>query len=141
MNPQEVPKLHWQKGGGLIPAIIQHTQTGAVLMLGYMNAEALEKTLAERRVTFFSRSRQRLWTKGERSGNYIAVTNVEADCDRDSLLITGLPQGPVCHTGAARCFPGSESAGRFRSLIAWSRSSRRESPLSTRAAIRPGFML
>ena len=89
---------------GLIPCIIQDEQSRDVLMLGFMNQEALEKTLAERRVTFFSRSKQRLWTKGETSGNFLAVKNITSDCDQDTLLISVQPSGPVCHTGTETCF-------------------------------------
>ena len=106
MNEGDVATLDFDKGAGLVPAIVQHADSGSVLMLGYMNREALEKTLRERRVTFYSRSRGRLWTKGESSGNFIAVEAVTADCDRDALLVLGRPAGPVCHTGAADCFHG-----------------------------------
>ena len=89
---------------GLIPAIIQDAATLQVLMLGYMNQEAYEKTLAEKRVTFFSRSKNRLWTKGETSENYLDVVRVQIDCDQDTILIQVNPQGPTCHTGADTCF-------------------------------------
>jgi len=94
---------------GLIPCIIQDVETRNVLMLGYMNKEAINKTISEGRVTFFSRSRQRLWTKGETSGNFLAVVSMEADCDKDTLLISVNPEGPVCHTGSRTCFgPGKD---------------------------------
>jgi len=96
--------LDLSKAGGLIPAIIQDAHTRQVLMLGYMNAEALERTRQEGRVTFYSRSKGRLWTKGETSGNYLQVVEVKADCDRDALLIRVHPAGPVCHTGSDTCF-------------------------------------
>jgi phosphoribosyl-ATP pyrophosphohydrolase/phosphoribosyl-AMP cyclohydrolase len=89
---------------GLIPAIIQDAATLQVLMLGYMNQEAYEKTLAEKRVTFFSRSKNRLWTKGETSENYLDVVRLQIDCDQDTILIQVNPQGPTCHTGADTCF-------------------------------------
>ncbi len=89
---------------GLIPAIIQDNITGKVLMLGYMNEEAYEKTKAEGKVTFFSRSRQKLWTKGETSGNFLNVVSIAGDCDQDTLLIKVNPTGPVCHTGADTCW-------------------------------------
>jgi phosphoribosyl-ATP pyrophosphohydrolase/phosphoribosyl-AMP cyclohydrolase len=89
---------------GLIPAIVQDATTRVVLMLGFMNAMAIEKTLAEKRVTFFSRSKNRLWTKGETSGNFLELVNCSWDCDRDTLLLKANPAGPVCHTGAATCF-------------------------------------
>ncbi len=99
MNPD------FQKSSdGLLPAIIQDHVTGKVLMLGYMNAEALEKTRAEGKVTFFSRSKQRLWTKGETSDNFLHVKEILADCDNDTLLIKAEPAGPTCHTGADTCF-------------------------------------
>ncbi len=96
--------LAWEKMGGLLPAIVQHAQSGAVLMLGYMNRDALDATLRSRRVTFFSRSRAQLWTKGETSGHFLDAISVTGDCDADALLVRALPQGPVCHTGAADCF-------------------------------------
>ena len=96
--------INFKKSGGLVPVIIQNTYTLQVLMLGYMNEEALEKTKAEGRVTFFSRSQNRLWTKGETSGNYLIVNEIREDCDNDTLLIKALPQGPTCHTGATTCF-------------------------------------
>jgi phosphoribosyl-ATP pyrophosphohydrolase/phosphoribosyl-AMP cyclohydrolase len=96
--------LDWDKGGGLIPAVVQHAASGAVLMVGYMNHDALEATRATQRVTFWSRSKQRLWTKGETSGNFLQVTAIAADCDRDTLLILARPLGPACHTGTATCW-------------------------------------
>lgn len=89
---------------GLIPAIIQDSITGKVLMLGYMNAEAYEKTMTDKIVTFFSRSKQRLWTKGETSNNFLHVKNVLVDCDGDTILIYASPDGPTCHTGDDTCF-------------------------------------
>ncbi|AKS43349.1 bifunctional phosphoribosyl-AMP cyclohydrolase/phosphoribosyl-ATP diphosphatase HisIE [Wenzhouxiangella marina] len=96
--------LDWNKGDGLLPAIVQHARDGRVLMLGYMNPEALEETLNSGRVTFFSRSKQRLWTKGETSGHVLELVAINSDCDRDTLLIQALPQGPTCHTGTETCF-------------------------------------
>ncbi len=97
---------------GLIPAIIQDAKTQKVLMLGYMNEEAYLKTIAEKRVTFFSRSKNRLWTKGETSENYLAVVNHLVDCDQDTILIQANPEGPTCHTGADTCFnePNQDNA-------------------------------
>jgi phosphoribosyl-ATP pyrophosphohydrolase/phosphoribosyl-AMP cyclohydrolase len=89
---------------GLIPVIIQDNNTLAVLMLGYMNQEAYEKSVAEKRVTFFSRTKNRLWTKGETSGNYLEIRSISADCDNDTLLIKAKPKGPICHTGNKTCF-------------------------------------
>jgi phosphoribosyl-ATP pyrophosphohydrolase/phosphoribosyl-AMP cyclohydrolase len=98
----------------LIPAIVQDAATGQVLMLGYFNAEAWQRTQAEGRVTFFSRSKQRLWTKGETSGNYLQVVSMHADCDQDTVLVLARPDGPTCHRGTTSCFealPGSPGAG------------------------------
>jgi phosphoribosyl-ATP pyrophosphohydrolase/phosphoribosyl-AMP cyclohydrolase len=96
--------LDFNKTGGLIPAIIQDNQTNKVLMLGFMNEEALAKTRETGKVTFFSRSRQRLWTKGEESGNFLFVVSISEDCDGDTLLVKVNPAGPVCHTGNDTCF-------------------------------------
>jgi phosphoribosyl-ATP pyrophosphohydrolase/phosphoribosyl-AMP cyclohydrolase len=98
---------------GLAPAIVQDFETGKVLMLGYMNAESFEKTGAENRVTFFSRSRQKLWTKGETSGNFLFVKEILLDCDRDAILIKAIPAGAVCHTGADTCFDEKNSTADF----------------------------
>ena len=97
-------KLDFNKMGGLIPAIIQDEQTNRVLMLGFMNEEALEKTQSTGKVTFFSRTKNRLWTKGEESGNFLHVISITEDCDKDTLLIKVHPDGPVCHTGSDTCF-------------------------------------
>lgn len=102
-------QLDFAKGGGLVPAIVQDATSQVVLMLGYMNAEALEKTLTSGLVTFFSRSKGRLWTKGEESGNRLRLVSLKADCDRDTLLVQAHPTGPVCHTGADTCFFESNS--------------------------------
>lgn len=96
--------LDFEKVGGLIPAIIQDNETNKVLMLGYMNKESLAKTQEIGKVTFFSRTKQRLWTKGEESGNFLNVVSIKEDCDQDTLLIKVNPVGPVCHTGADTCF-------------------------------------
>lgn len=96
--------LDFEKSGGLIPVIVQDAKTAKVLMLGYMNSDALEKTKNENRVTFFSRSKNRLWTKGETSGNFLEVVNIKEDCDNDTLLIQANPLGPVCHKGSDTCF-------------------------------------
>jgi len=97
-------RVDWGKGDGLIPAIVQDANNGAVLMLGYMNREALTETLATRRVTFWSRSKRRLWTKGETSGNYLNFREAAVDCDGDTLLILAEPEGPACHTGTRTCW-------------------------------------
>jgi len=97
-------KLAWDKGGGLLPAIVQDAGNGAVLMLAYMNREALALTLASKRVTFWSRTKGRLWTKGETSGNFLALRALAVDCDGDTLLVLADPQGPACHTGTRTCW-------------------------------------
>lgn len=97
-------ELDYKKTGGLIPAIIQDETTSKVLMLGYMNEEALAETLKSNKVTFFSRTKNRLWTKGEESGNFLNVVSITPDCDNDTLLIKVNPVGPVCHTGSDTCF-------------------------------------
>jgi phosphoribosyl-ATP pyrophosphohydrolase/phosphoribosyl-AMP cyclohydrolase len=96
--------IDFNKGDGLVPVVIQDYQTLEVLMLGYMNAEAWEKTQAEQKVTFFSRSKNRLWTKGEESGNFLNVVDTAIDCDQDTILIKVDPVGPTCHTGSRSCF-------------------------------------
>jgi len=103
----------FEKGGGLLPVIIQDFDTNKVLMLGYMNEEALQKTQVEGLVTFFSRSKNRLWTKGESSGNFLKVKQISIDCDEDTLLIKVLPQGPVCHTGTDTCFSEKNDGSAF----------------------------
>ena len=97
-------EINFEKSDGLVPAIIQDNITNKVLMLGYMNQEALEKTLKDGIVTFFSRSRKCLWTKGEASGNYLKLVNIKTDCDKDTLLVKVNPTGPVCHTGTDTCW-------------------------------------
>lgn len=104
--------IDFAKSDGLVPVIIQHAQTMQVLMLGYMNEEAYQKTAEEGRVTFYSRSKQRLWTKGESSGNFLTVKQISVDCDQDTLLIQAEPKGPTCHTGSTSCF-GEETAKGF----------------------------
>lgn len=110
MSPDEIAALAWAKGGGLLPAIVQHARTHRVLMLGWMDRAALEATLATRRVTFFSRSRGRLWMKGESSGHVLSLESIAADCDRDTLLVQAMPRGPTCHTGDASCFGDAPDA-------------------------------
>lgn len=100
--------IDFNKGNGLVPAIVQHCRTGQVLMLGYMNARALEKTQKEKKVTFFSRSKNRLWTKGEESGHFLHVKKIFPDCDQDTLLILAQPEGPACHRGTTSCFDNDE---------------------------------
>ena len=97
-------KIDWDKGQGLVPAIIQNTDNGQILMLAYMNSAAVAQTINSKKVTFFSRSKNRLWTKGETSGNWLEFISGEMDCDADTLLIQARPQGPSCHTGNLTCF-------------------------------------
>ena len=97
-------KIDFEKGGGLVPAIVQNADSGKVLMLGYMNEAALAKTQDSGQVTFFSRSRQTLWTKGETSGNTLDLVSLSVDCDNDTLLVLARPNGPTCHTGTETCF-------------------------------------
>jgi phosphoribosyl-ATP pyrophosphohydrolase/phosphoribosyl-AMP cyclohydrolase len=97
-------KIDFEKCGGLVPAIIQDAQTKNVLMLGYMNQEALDKTLETKKVTFWSRSRNCLWTKGETSGNFLHLIDIKIDCDNDTLLVKANPDGPTCHTGTDTCW-------------------------------------
>lgn len=96
--------MDFKKLGGIVPAIIQDARTNRVLMLGFINPEALDKTKKEGKVTFYSRTKQRLWTKGEESGNFLHVEEIREDCDQDTLLIRVRPEGPVCHTGSDTCF-------------------------------------
>ena len=110
----DLATLDFDKAGGLLPAIIQHAHSGAVLMLGYMNREALRETLTRQRVVFFSRSRQCLWEKGETSGHTLRLAAIPADCDRDTLLVSALPTGPVCHLGSATCFGDAVPAAAAR---------------------------
>lgn len=96
--------IDFTKGDGLVPVIIQNNTTLQVLMLGYMNEEAFLKTKEERKVTFFSRSKNRLWTKGEESGNFLEIKDIQIDCDNDTILIKAIPAGPTCHKGTTSCF-------------------------------------
>ncbi|MBT0726872.1 bifunctional phosphoribosyl-AMP cyclohydrolase/phosphoribosyl-ATP diphosphatase HisIE [Rosenbergiella australiborealis] len=113
LTSEAIATLDWEKTDHLLPAIIQHAVSGEVLMLGYMNPEALQVTQETGKVTFWSRSKQRLWTKGESSGHFLTVKQITADCDRDSLLILALPHGPTCHTGTSSCFSPAASDWHF----------------------------
>lgn len=104
MSVLNVEQLDWEKSDGLLPAIVQHWRSGTVLMLGYMNREALSQTLQSGKVTFWSRSKQRLWCKGETSGNFLEFKSAHPDCDVDAILIRAEPHGPTCHLGTASCF-------------------------------------
>lgn len=97
-------KIDWDKGDGLVPAIVQNSDNGQILMLAYMDRAALAQTISSKKVTFFSRSKNRLWTKGETSGNWLDYVSGEMDCDADTILIQARPQGPSCHTGSVTCF-------------------------------------
>ena len=97
-------EIDFSKMNGLVPVIVQDARTKTVLMLGFMNSEAYEKTIATKKVTFYSRSRDRLWTKGETSGNFLEMVSIQNDCDHDSLLIKAVPCGPICHTGSDTCW-------------------------------------
>ncbi|MEM0577356.1 bifunctional phosphoribosyl-AMP cyclohydrolase/phosphoribosyl-ATP diphosphatase HisIE [Flavobacterium polysaccharolyticum] len=121
---------------GLIPAIIQDAETKNVLMLGYMNEESLQKTIETQKVTFFSRSKQRLWTKGEESGNFLELVSIKNDCDGDTLLIQAKPVGPTCHTGADTCWqePNSDNYG-FISELEATINSRRENSDSEKSYV------
>lgn len=107
--------IDFDKGNGLVPAIVQDARSRAVLMLGYMNAEALAATRRSGRVTFFSRSKNRLWTKGESSGNFLQLADIRVDCDGDTLLVQAIPVGPACHTGATTCW-GEPAGGNVQFL-------------------------
>lgn len=111
MSPETIDSLAWDKQGGLLPAVVQDAVTRRVLMLGYMDRAALDATLATGRVTFFSRSKQRLWMKGETSGDILELVSLEADCDADTLLVQARPRGNTCHLGRTSCFP--EAPGDF----------------------------
>ena len=100
----ELTQINFKKLNGLVPCVVQDASTKVVLMLGFMNEEAFTKTIQEKKVTFFSRTRQRLWTKGESSGNFMELEDIVLDCDQDTLLIKVIPKGPVCHTGSDTCF-------------------------------------
>jgi phosphoribosyl-ATP pyrophosphohydrolase/phosphoribosyl-AMP cyclohydrolase len=115
----DIDTLAWDKQDGLLPAIVQDAESRRVLMLGYMSREALARTLATGQVTFFSRSKGRLWTKGESSGHVLALVSLEADCDRDTLLVQARPHGPTCHLGTASCFPAApgDVLGDLQALI------------------------
>lgn len=108
INIDNIEQLSWDKVGGLIPAIVQDSHSGRVLMMGYMNRVALKKTLDTKLVTFFSRSREALWTKGETSGNHLELVEITADCDMDTLLVYAIPNGPTCHLGNTSCWEASQ---------------------------------
>lgn len=122
MSERRPEQIDFEKDGGIVPAVIQDANTGQVLMVGYMSQEALDATLASGNVTFYSRSKKRLWTKGETSGNRLEFVRYAIDCDGDALLVQAVPAGPVCHTGSSTCFvDGPEGAfgflGRLEAVI------------------------
>ena len=119
--------VDFAKGNGLVPVIVQDATTRSVLMLGYMNAAAFEKTLAEGRVTFYSRSKERLWTKGETSGHFLELVDLQIDCDQDTLLALVNPQGPACHEGTGTCF-GTANEGDFVHYLQSIIQQRRDEP-------------
>lgn len=134
MQPDAIVGLDWSKQDGLLPAIVQDVDTQRVLMLGYMNRDALHVTMDSRRVTFFSRSRQRLWTKGETSGHVLELVSVEADCDNDTLLVQARPNGPTCHLGRQSCFAQAPAhfLSRLDALIATRERERPEGSYTTK---------
>ena len=111
LTADAIDGLAWDKMDGLLPVVVQDAANGSVLMLGYMNRDALRATLESRRVTFWSRSKARLWTKGETSGHHLELASVHADCDDDALLVRATPRGPTCHLGTASCFGSGEVHG------------------------------
>jgi phosphoribosyl-ATP pyrophosphohydrolase/phosphoribosyl-AMP cyclohydrolase len=116
---------------GLVPAIIQDAATGAVLMQGFMNAEAFSQTSGSGKVVFYSRSRKRLWMKGEESGNVLEVVSISLDCDQDCILVQAIPAGPVCHTGTDTCFEQNENPLRFLSMLSSTIQQRRNADPDT----------
>jgi phosphoribosyl-ATP pyrophosphohydrolase/phosphoribosyl-AMP cyclohydrolase len=133
MKLDQVESLDWSKGDGLLPAVVQDARTGKVLMLGYMNRDSLRRTLGDKRVTFYSRSKQRLWTKGETSGNFLHLVDAAIDCDNDTILVTANPNGPTCHNGTDSCFGDAigTTAGKLSFL------SQLESVIEQRVSARP----
>ena len=134
MTPEQIDALAWDKQQGLLPAIVQDANDHRVLMLGYMDRAALDATLATGRVTFYSRSKQRLWMKGESTGNVLALVSVQADCDADTLLVQARPAGPTCHLDRPSCFPDAAAAflPQLDALVARRERERPEGSYSTR---------
>lgn len=133
--------LDWNKMEGLIPAVVQHAESGQVLMLGYMNEEALEVTQKTQKVTFYSRSKQKLWTKGETSNNFLNLVSIKSDCDSDALLVEALPEGPTCHTGEFTCFGPEKTYGFLHKLdeIIESRKNSEENTSYTKSLFNKGL--
>ncbi|ACT12779.1 bifunctional phosphoribosyl-AMP cyclohydrolase/phosphoribosyl-ATP diphosphatase HisIE [Pectobacterium carotovorum] len=113
LNDEQRNQLDWEKTDGMLPVVVQHAVSGEVLMLGYMNQDALQATEKSGKVTFFSRTKQRLWTKGESSGHFLNVVSITPDCDNDTLLILVNPIGPTCHLGTSSCFSPAASDWTF----------------------------
>ncbi|UNH24974.1 bifunctional phosphoribosyl-AMP cyclohydrolase/phosphoribosyl-ATP diphosphatase HisIE [Moellerella wisconsensis] len=113
LTNQQIDQLDWEKVDNLMPVIVQHAISGDVLMLGYMNNDALKTTLESQKVTFYSRTKQRLWTKGETSGNFLNLVDIFTDCDNDCLLVLAQPIGPTCHNGTESCFAPAQSQWGF----------------------------
>jgi len=130
----ELAELAWDKQDGLLPAIVQDARDLRVLMLGYMNREALAETLASGKVTFYSRSKQRLWTKGESSGHVLALQAIDIDCDNDTVLIQAIPHGPTCHLQRPSCFPDAPAdfLGELDALVQSRHEQRPEGSYTTR---------
>jgi phosphoribosyl-AMP cyclohydrolase / phosphoribosyl-ATP pyrophosphohydrolase len=133
LGPGDLDELDFGKSGGLLPAVVQHADNASVLMLGYMNREALLATLVRRRVVFFSRSKGRLWEKGESSGHSLELSHIHADCDHDALLVSAWPRGPVCHLGSGSCFGDARAPVEERTGFL----SRLEEVIADRVASRP----
>ncbi|QBH96687.1 bifunctional phosphoribosyl-AMP cyclohydrolase/phosphoribosyl-ATP diphosphatase HisIE [Limnobaculum zhutongyuii] len=131
LTQQQHSQLDWEKVDGMMPAIVQHAVSGEVLMLGYMNLEALHATEQSGKVTFFSRTKQRLWTKGESSGNFLNVVSMTPDCDNDSLLILANPVGPTCHNGTSSCFAPAETEWTFLYQLEQLLASRKQADPAT----------
>ncbi|REF28796.1 phosphoribosyl-ATP pyrophosphatase /phosphoribosyl-AMP cyclohydrolase [Xenorhabdus cabanillasii] len=136
LTQHEIEKLNWEKVDNLIPVIVQHAVSGTVLMMGYMDQEALNVTLNSGKVTFFSRTKQRLWTKGESSGNFLELVEIHSDCDNDTLLILASPIGPTCHKGTESCFASAQTEWSFlyqlEQLIASRKNSSPDSSYTAR---------
>ncbi len=131
LNKEQIDQLDFTKGDGLIPAIVQNAISGRVLMLGYMNREALEETIKTGKVTFWSRSKNRLWTKGETSGNYLNLVDMTDDCDHDSVLILADPMGSTCHLGRESCFGEIRHAHEFLAELERILASRKNASADT----------
>ncbi|MEX0445326.1 bifunctional phosphoribosyl-AMP cyclohydrolase/phosphoribosyl-ATP diphosphatase HisIE [Xenorhabdus sp. SGI246] len=136
LTQQEIEKLDWEKVDNLMPVIVQHAVSGTVLMMGYMDQEALNVTLSSGKVTFFSRTKQRLWAKGESSGNFLELVEIHSDCDKDTLLILASPIGPTCHKGTESCFASAQTEWGFlyqlEQLIASRKNSSPDSSYTAR---------